>query len=418
MIKKLVLSKIKRPQGIFTRRFLNKLLFLLNHKIFPSRDERRSTNTTNIYYDVSGISIFDLKTGVQRAVKNILQELHNNLPAGFNLVPVACSSALKGFYVVNIQLGEQLKFTHTNIKISPRQGDIFLSVETALNEHINQSDLLDNFRNKGCKIFFVVHDLLPILLPNCFTRNHRNNFIEWLTTTSEYSNYICVSRTTKLYLESWLRENNKNNKCFNYRVGYNFENNLMTKGVTKKEKESITQINKTKYKFLMVGTIEPRKQNLFVLKEFNKLWEKGLKDISLIFVGKIGWMCEDAIDNFKQHPLLGENFFHFPSASDELLQYLYKSSTALIYASLNEGFGLPLIEAAHYGLPIIARDKPIYHEVVGNSAYYFDEEDALDEVVKEWLLLFKRNLHPKSQNIPAVTWEETAKDIIDIICKR
>lgn len=110
-------------------------------------------------------------------------------------------------------------------------------------------------------------------------------------------------------------------------------------------------------------------------------------------------------------------FFYFSSASDELLQYLYKSSTALIYASLNEGFGLPLIEAAHYGLPIIARDKPIYHEVVGESAYYFNEDDELDEVVKKWLLLFERNLHPKSQNIPSVTWEETAKDITNIICK-
>lgn len=74
---------------------------------------------------------------------------------------------------------------------------------------------------------------------------------------------------------------------------------------------------------------------------------------------------------------------------DETLEQVYRSARALLAASEGEGFGLPLIEAAQHGLPIIARDIPVFREVAGEHAYYFGGEDAqtLADALRVWLSL-------------------------------
>ena len=71
-----------------------------------------------------------------------------------------------------------------------------------------------------------------------------------------------------------------------------------------------------------------------------------------------------------------------------MLEQVYDSADALLAASEGEGFGLPLIEAAQHGLPIIARDIPVFREVAGENAYYFSGKDpqTLTEALRNWLV--------------------------------
>ena len=77
--------------------------------------------------------------------------------------------------------------------------------------------------------------------------------------------------------------------------------------------------------------------------------------LNLVIVGKQGWMVSDLCDESRRHPELGMQLFWFDEISDAELGHLYATCTCLIAASEDEGSGLPLIEAAQHGLPIIAR---------------------------------------------------------------
>ena len=120
----------------------------------------------------------------------------------------------------------------------------------------------------------------------------------------------------------------------------------------------------------MVGTVEPRKGHRQALAAMEHLWAAGI-DVNLVIVGKKGWMMNDMAGQIEGHPELNNRLFWLREVSDEMLDQIYRSAHALLAASEGEGFGLPLIEAAQHGLPIIARDIPVFVEVAGEHAYYF-----------------------------------------------
>jgi glycosyltransferase involved in cell wall biosynthesis len=98
---------------------------------------------------------------------------------------------------------------------------------------------------------------------------------------------------------------------------------------------------------------------------------------------------------------------------------VYAQATCLIAASEAEGFGLPLIEAAQHGLPIIARDIPVFREVAGEHAYYFSgkKSETLAEAIRNWLALSQAGGAPESRFMPWLTWQQSAKSLLDLVVK-
>lgn len=170
--------------------------------------------------------------------------------------------------------------------------------------------------------------------------------------------------------------------------------------------------------FLMVGTIEPRKGYEQVLGGFEALWDEGI-DVNLVIVGKEGWMVDGLVKKIRLHSEYNRRLHWLEGISDEYLERIYSICACLISASEDEGFGLPLIEAAQHQIPIIARDIPVFVEVVGEHAYYFSgtEAGALSERIRDWIFLYNKNQHPKSNEIPWLTWNTSAKDLTDGIIK-
>ncbi len=78
---------------------------------------------------------------------------------------------------------------------------------------------------------------------------------------------------------------------------------------------------------------------------------------------------------------------------------------------------MPLVEAARHKIPIIARDLSVFHEVAGDNAYYFEanEPEELAKAIEYWLELYKNNAHPKSDNIPWMTWKQSAQQLLEAI---
>ena len=114
--------------------------------------------------------------------------------------------------------------------------------------------------------------------------------------------------------------------------------------------------------------------------------------------------------------------------SDEYLEKIYAASTCLIAASEGEGFGLPLIESAQYGIPLMLRDIPVFREVAGAAAFYFGgpagrqtpSEAAQDtaESVKAWLSLYQAKQHPLSTGLKYNTWRQSVEQLQESLFKQ
>jgi glycosyltransferase involved in cell wall biosynthesis len=164
----------------------------------------------------------------------------------------------------------------------------------------------------------------------------------------------------------------------------------------------------------MVGTLEPRKGHRQALAAMERLWADGV-DANLVIVGKQGWRIDDLAQRIEQHQERGKRMFWLDGISDEMLEEIYRSCKALLAASEGEGFGLPLIEAAQHGLPIIARDIPVFREVAVGHAYYFRGEDpeALAHALRAWLSL--GDATPASSGIPWLTWKQSSRQLLDVV---
>jgi len=166
----------------------------------------------------------------------------------------------------------------------------------------------------------------------------------------------------------------------------------------------------------MIGTIEPRKGHNQVLSAMERLWAEG-EHVSLLICGKQGWMAESTAQRLHSHVELGRRLFWLNQASDEALLELYLIASGMLMASEGEGFGLPLVEAARHGVPIITRDLPVFREISGDHAFYFSGTDPADlaDALRTWLNLYRRGEHPKSDRLPRLTWEESTKQLLQVV---
>ncbi|QNA90325.1 glycosyltransferase family 4 protein [Massilia sp. Dwa41.01b] len=175
----------------------------------------------------------------------------------------------------------------------------------------------------------------------------------------------------------------------------------------------------------MVGTIEPRKGHLQTLAAFEQLWAEG-EQVNLVIVGNEGWKglpeaerrtIPTIVERLGKHPEAGKRLLWLQGVDDQLLETIYRNSTCLLQPSEGEGFGLPLIEAARYGLPILARGLPVFREVAQEHALYFDgmEPAALVAAVRDWLERRAAGTVPGSGAMPSRTWRQNAEQLLRVL---
>lgn len=125
---------------------------------------------------------------------------------------------------------------------------------------------------------------------------------------------------------------------------------------------------------LSVGTIEPRKRHQLLIGalELPTGGTRGLEPVLLI-VGQRGWQCDEIVDEIRD-AARSQNVLWLDSADDELLNALYSLATVLVVPSVEEGFGLPMLEAMTRGLPVIASRSGAIPEIAGDAALLVDDD--------------------------------------------
>jgi glycosyltransferase involved in cell wall biosynthesis len=392
-----------------------------------------------LFLDVTATSTNNLKTGIERVARALVLALLETSPDGFRIEPVYLHQVNGRWhyryarqYTLGL-LGCPPDALEDEV-VEPDSGDVLLGLDLS-GEALLQAEeagLFADYRNRGVAVYFTVFDLLPVRMPEVFPAGASEHHAEWLRRISRFDGAICISKTVAEEFASWrsrAMSQTADQRPFRigwFHLGADLENSA---GASEIEKDTGSQLDHLSrcHTFLMVGTIEPRKGHLQVLEAFDQLWNSGV-EVNLVIVGREGWVQLPASERLqiakttraiKEHPELDKHLFWLEDAGDERLEQLYSASSCLIAASYGEGFGLPLIEAAQHHLPILARDIPVFREVAGSHACFFDGEsaDSLAEAIRDWLRLFGEQAHPTSDTMPWLTWRESARQVMEFLIK-
>ena len=380
--------------------------------------------------DVSAIMRNDLKTGIQRVVRALLIELIKAPPAGYRIEPIYLTDKDNYWHYLYARsytlelMGcpvDWLEDDHLEVQ----SGDMMAALDLTggMLVEADKVDLYSALKAAGVGLWFVIYDLLPINSPEMFPPTTPPGFKDWLTSVCRVADgTLCISRAVADELTEWQGKFGPTRlrplKIESFHLGADLSSSVPTTGLPADAENVFGKLSE-RPTFLMVGTIEPRKGQAQTLKAFELLWRQGV-DINLVIVGKQGWMMESLIESINVNDELDHRLFWMAGISDEYLEKIYAAATCLIAASEGEGFGLPLIEAAQYKLPLLVRDIPVFREVAGEHALYFSGlgDQDLADAVNSWLKLYQMGQAPQSATMPWLTWKQSAEQLLDAMLNR
>lgn len=369
-----------------------------------------------LYVDVSVIARHDAGTGIQRVVRGIWQALMDHENLGFDVVPVAGSSkgpyrAIRPDFLENPL--QRLPWPYGRARIFPRPDDMFLGLDLSSQIAPRNSSQLRRWRERGVKLVFVVYDLLPVLQPAWFTVKNREHYRRWIAFVCQNADVLaCISHNVAQDLGHFLEASAivPPPQIATIRLGGLLAESKPSTGVPTEGEKTIEWVRKGTC-VMMVGTIEPRKGYDQALAAFEELWEQAQpeEDFRLLIVGRPGWHTEGLQQMLREHRLAGERLRWISNASDEYLGRLYQACWGVLNASRGEGFGLPVLEAAAWNKPILARDLPVFREVAPAGTDFFDDGTAvgLAEAIRNW----RRDGKPTKAISDNLSWSKAAADL-------
>ena len=167
---------------------------------------------------------------------------------------------------------------------------------------------------------------------------------------------------------------------------------------------------------LFVGSIEPRKNLLGLLKAYLLLPEYVKKDFQLLLIGYKGWGNQEIVERMDQ---LKGRVHYLGYLNNEELANLYRGASCLVFPSFYEGFGLPPLEAMACGCPAVVSGVASLPEVCGDAAYYVNPYDVESIAEGMYKVLtdedLRRSLIEKGlERAKLFSWEKCAKEHLEV----
>ena len=336
----------------------------------------------------------DNKTGIPLFVKNLYQELEaiENIEITKSRCRSLVHCRLYRFLYNRVYLPLKLQFGGYDIYIE------------------NQFMFLPLFKPKQTKVVNIIYDIGLVLFDDIQTPEYTKKWRERLPISINNSDIlVTISQSSLRDIKPYLLSINQSHKPLEYiyaNVDLLPQSPLLID--TLKTKYAI----KDKY-FLFLGTLEPRKNPLQLVKAFKEFKVQTADPIKLVFAGKKGWLYDDVMEYIKSNALENEVIF-IGYISDEEKITLLQNTQAFIFLSIYEGFGMPPLEALKLGTPTLLSDIAVFRELFEESAYYVDPYDvrAISDGMKKILekppiiddIIFNK-----------FSWEKSAKKLVEII---
>lgn len=414
---------------------------------------------TSVVIEVTNTLSVPFTTGIQRVVRAVIAGLRGPLGEGFEVVPVVTPSVAAGFRRLRADEEEQLRhhpaggragrraddfgplsplvrrlgdlpltlraraalggIRRRRTEVVPADvelalgpigtgelgpGSVFLDLEGSWYDPTPRTELLPELRGAGVHTAVFVHDVMPVLFPDWFTAQHAQVFRDWLGAHLRHSeSFLANSQCTADDLRRVAEQMG---------LPVPDEVRVIPLGADPPTSTSrpVPELAGQDRTLLVVGTLEPRKNQRIVLDAFERLRDDH-PDLSLVLVGKEGWMVDDLVRRIRRHPALGTSLFWLGGLDDDQLAWCYQHAFLTVAPSIYEGLGVPVLEALHHGCATIASNGGAQPEAGGDAVELFAPDD-LDGLVG----LIARHLddadHHESRRAAAAahrtpTWDQT-----------
>lgn len=289
-------------------------------------------------------------------------------------------------------------------------------------------------RESGGLVATILYDLIPLTHPQFVGLKRRDAFLDYLKQAARHSDLLlAISNTVRDQVESYLPTITEPTDQFcgdirSFQLGAELSNvsgkvrseikQLFGGGVESEPRPGSGVSGVGPPPYLMVATFDPRKNHDYLLDAFELLWETR-PDLKLCLVGRIGSRCDATVERILNHPRLNSSLFLFSDLSDAELHHCYSNAKGVVFPSIVEGFGLPIVESLWFGKRTFVSDTPIHREVGLDDCCYFSL-DHPHSLVKE-LLAYEATLNANQLAKPLengpfrkpVTWRESTRQVFE-----
>lgn len=216
---------------------------------------------------------------------------------------------------------------------------------------------------------YLVHDLIPITHPQFCRRGERDKHVERMRTVLATGTGVIGNSLTTI----------EDLRSFAHREQLPMPPTIVAPLGSDALKVTTPQVeHMDEPTFVVVGTIEARKNHALLLRIWRRLVDRlGHRAPRLLIIGQRGWECDDVFEALDHGSFQGK-VIEIGDCDDERLEVALRTARALLFPSLVEGYGLPLVEALRSGTPAIASDLPVFREIVGNIPDFLNPSDEAD----------------------------------------
>jgi alpha-1,2-rhamnosyltransferase len=298
--------------------------------------------------------------------------------------------------------------------IGPRDILLHADIDLAADFRTLHRDL----RIQGTPVCAVIYDLIPIRHPAIWPALPVRQFKAWLDRTIAGADALCaISQVVQDDLARYVAETRglarpRGQSIEWFHLGHDMD---ASRGDTP-IRESIRALFATDAPVLLcVGWLDPRKNQSRLIEAVATLAARGVT-ARLVLIGRPGFGTDEVMRTLGA--FAGRADVHLvDDASDAEVRHAFLHSRALVYPSYAEGFGLPLVEALRYRLPVLCSDIPIFREIAGPHAVYFDPLDVVSIVGALEAFLVRDEYAPRDQPEPFewISWQESVGLLLDLL---
>lgn len=295
-------------------------------------------------------------------------------------------------------------------EVNIRNSDNFIMSDASWNNVSECEAIANKVLALGGRNIIVLHDIYPLLYPAMFHPLTTRRFAAWFEkVVVPCDAIVAVSQSTAAETTRYMRLHHPHSVP---KIGWNHlgaDFDIFSRGRATRPVRSICLAQEPF--FLTVGSLEPRKGLHVALDAMDQLW-KGGSDLRYVIVGKYGWNAVRLQHRILSHELFGIKLFWLNDCNDADLRTLYENAHRLVVPSVAEGFGLPIVEAAHLGLHSIVSRIPVFEEI-GDAAVTFFDPTEVDDLIKK---LREALECQRNEKVPqSITWREATHNLLKIV---
>lgn len=278
--------------------------------------------------------------------------------------------------------------------------------------HLEKPRTIVDLRDRiALKIMYMVHDVLPLEYPEYFPKGEEQEYRSRLLAAARHADVVVTnSRASAEGFGKAFRAESRLPRIIPVALGVDLD---------RRPDRAMREVDRPY--FVMIGTIEPRKNHLMILQ----LWRDLSRDLGeraprLVLIGSRGWENENVVDLLDRSASLKGLVEERERQPDEEVARVLSGARALLMPSFAEGFGLPIVEALALGVPVLCSDIAVFREIAGPVPEFMDPNDGA-----AWRSAIVDYASPSSprraaqlarleRHVP-VRWESHFREIVDLL---